>query len=137
MDYLPRYVHEMPTMEMARQYMLPDKPEWPRLVYKTLLRRWLRTIASEQQNHYCCYCGRETNDIPEHNLQATLDHVIPRSMGGEDTPENTVMACAKCNRSRGSEDAEKYWKRRQKDFTGPNYRGNRVAGPAFTLCSNT
>lgn len=32
----------------------------------------------------------------------TLDHVIPRSAGGTDTPSNLVTACMHCNRVRGN-----------------------------------
>ena len=129
--FLPRFVYEPPNKESVAPFVHPDSREFhlDKLV-KTMKRRWLRTIASERQNHFCCYCGRETNDIPEHKLQATLDHIVPQCQGGEDTIENTVMACAKCNRSRGSEDAFEYWKTRQKDFAGKNNCGNRVAGPS-------
>lgn len=43
----------------------------------------------------CQYCG----DIegPFH-----LDHVHPVSLGGENTPDNLVVACAKCNVSKGA-----------------------------------
>lgn len=137
-DLLPRYIHTEPTMTLAPT-LLPSEYEGNQgkaeNIYRALIRRWLRTVASERQNHICCYCGRETNDIPEDNLQATLDHVIPRSLGGQDTLDNTVMACAKCNRSRSSQDVERYWIKRQKDFAGNNRRGNRVAGPSFEVCS--
>ncbi|HLS93705.1 MAG TPA: HNH endonuclease [Microbacterium sp.] len=36
----------------------------------------------------CAYCGRSAN---------TIDHVIPRSRGGQDSWENLVAACVKCN----------------------------------------
>ncbi|KRQ11646.1 hypothetical protein AOQ73_06110 [Bradyrhizobium pachyrhizi] len=36
---------------------------------------------------------------------ATLDHLIPASRRGEDTPENTVCACFGCNMDRGDRPA--------------------------------
>ncbi|MCX8111634.1 MAG: HNH endonuclease [Bacteroidia bacterium] len=42
----------------------------------------------------CAYCGTS------HNL--TIDHVIPRSQGGDDSWENLVTACESCNRRKGS-----------------------------------
>ena len=36
----------------------------------------------------CEYCGKEG---------ATVDHIIPKSKGGLDLPENTVCSCASCN----------------------------------------
>jgi 5-methylcytosine-specific restriction endonuclease McrA len=37
----------------------------------------------------CAYCGREG--------YLTVDHVVPRSRGGDNTLENRVMACPPCN----------------------------------------
>jgi 5-methylcytosine-specific restriction endonuclease McrA len=42
----------------------------------------------------CQYCG-STRDL-------TLDHIIPRSRGGEDSWENLVTACNKCNNRKGN-----------------------------------
>ena len=38
----------------------------------------------------CQYCGAQTRDL-------TLDHVVPRVMGGPHTWENVVAACVPCN----------------------------------------
>jgi 5-methylcytosine-specific restriction endonuclease McrA len=40
----------------------------------------------------CQYCG--TKYSPN---KLTLDHVMPKSRGGEDVPENLVAACKPCN----------------------------------------
>jgi 5-methylcytosine-specific restriction endonuclease McrA len=37
---------------------------------------------------HCQYCGKKAESI---------DHVVPRSRGGEHTWENVVAACARCN----------------------------------------
>jgi hypothetical protein len=43
----------------------------------------------------CCeYCGSIEN--------LSWDHIIPRSRGGQDTVENHVLACRRCNSSKGS-----------------------------------
>ena len=31
-----------------------------------------------------------------------MDHVLPKNRGGEDTWENLVVACQKCNRKKGN-----------------------------------
>jgi 5-methylcytosine-specific restriction endonuclease McrA len=43
----------------------------------------------------CQYCGRERGGL-------TVDHVIPRSRGGESVWENIVASCAPCNRRKGN-----------------------------------
>ena len=59
-------------------------------------RLWRRAIK-EHFNCTCAYCG-EHYDIN----QLTLDHVRPKSMGGEDLTSNLVPACQKCNQDKGS-----------------------------------
>jgi hypothetical protein len=41
----------------------------------------------------CCYCDA---------MAETIEHVIPRSSGGEPTADNEVGACQRCNGERGS-----------------------------------
>ena len=57
---------------------------------------WRRAIK-EHFNCQCVYCG-ETYEINE----LTLDHVKPRSKGGEDLTRNVVSCCKKCNQGKGS-----------------------------------
>ncbi|MCE9671967.1 HNH endonuclease [Myxococcus stipitatus] len=34
--------------------------------------------------------------------RATVEHILPRTAGGTDTPENLALACARCNQGKGS-----------------------------------
>ena len=43
----------------------------------------------------CQYCGKRSRDL-------TLDHVIPRSRGGQSTWENLVACCRACNGRKGN-----------------------------------
>lgn len=43
----------------------------------------------------CQYCGKRGRDL-------TLDHIIPRSRGGQSTWENLVASCKSCNGRKGS-----------------------------------
>ena len=45
----------------------------------------------------CQYCGekRGANEL-------TLDHILPRSRGGDNSPVNIVTACVGCNQRKGS-----------------------------------
>lgn len=45
----------------------------------------------------CQYCGIDVN-----KRTATLDHVVPISLGGKSTWENSVCACSKCNSIKGN-----------------------------------
>jgi hypothetical protein len=48
----------------------------------------------------CQYCGRQLN-----KKERTLDHILPRSKGGETSFLNCVAACRKCNQSKGDKSA--------------------------------
>ncbi len=54
-----------------------------------------RNIFARDKNS-CQYCGKR---FPTSEL--SLDHVVPRSMGGAATWTNIVCACAKCNVKKG------------------------------------
>ncbi|MHC4867151.1 MAG: HNH endonuclease [Planctomycetota bacterium] len=54
-----------------------------------------RNIFARDKNR-CQYCGKK---YPTSEL--SLDHIIPRSMGGESTWQNIVCACTKCNVKKG------------------------------------
>lgn len=40
----------------------------------------------------CAYCGKHAE---------TIDHVVPRMLGGQNSYENCVAACSPCNRKKG------------------------------------
>ena len=54
-----------------------------------------RNIFARDRNH-CQYCGKR---FPTTEL--SLDHVIPRTMGGKATWDNIVCACTNCNVKKG------------------------------------
>ena len=58
--------------------------------------RFSRRNIYTRDNHTCQYCGR----VPPKD-ELTVDHVIPRSRGGQTTWENVVAACAPCNLKKG------------------------------------
>lgn len=61
-----------------------------------------RTVRFSRRNIFlrdrntCQYCGRS---FPSGDLN--LDHVVPRSRGGETTWENIVCSCLPCNKRKG------------------------------------
>lgn len=74
----------LPTVIRLRSYV--------KIPYKeiTLSRR----NVLHRDNYTCQYCGDRRHDL-------TIDHIVPRSKGGEDSWENVVAACLKCNVKKG------------------------------------
>lgn len=58
--------------------------------------RFSRYNIFARDKNTCQYCGRK---FPRHEL--TIDHVIPRSLGGTTCWENVVCSCIECNRRKG------------------------------------
>jgi 5-methylcytosine-specific restriction endonuclease McrA len=52
-----------------------------------------------RDGHRCQFCGRA-------DIALTLDHVVPGSRGGDDSWENLVCACVKCNNRKGDQTPE-------------------------------
>lgn len=53
----------------------------------------------KRDNHQCQYCG-------ERFAPMTVDHVIPKTLGGKDTWDNLVCACVSCNNKKGNQTPE-------------------------------
>jgi hypothetical protein len=54
--------------------------------------RRLRFEILRRDNYTCRYCGGVAPEV-----RITVDHVVPRALGGTDDPSNLVAACADCN----------------------------------------
>jgi 5-methylcytosine-specific restriction endonuclease McrA len=63
-------------------------------VPRAVQRRISRRALFARDGWRCVYCGSSTGRL-------TLDHVVPRSRGGESSWENVVTACAPCNLRKG------------------------------------
>lgn len=59
--------------------------------------RRLRFEILRRDGHTCRYCGASAPDVP-----LTVDHVVPRALGGDDEPSNLVAACKDCNSGKSS-----------------------------------
>lgn len=55
--------------------------------------KWSKKRLFARDNGCCAYCGKTAN---------TIDHVVPRSHGGQSTWKNTVASCFKCNSKKGA-----------------------------------
>jgi 5-methylcytosine-specific restriction endonuclease McrA len=81
-------------MELARPCVirLVRYVRIPRDVHR---RKITRKAVLARDAYTCQYCGRQASGL-------TVDHVIPRSRGGESVWENIVASCAPCNRRKGN-----------------------------------
>jgi 5-methylcytosine-specific restriction endonuclease McrA len=54
-------------------------------------------LIKQRDDHACVYCGatQETSGAHLH-----LDHLTPKSHGGQDVATNLVLACRSCNSAR-------------------------------------
>lgn len=50
-----------------------------------------------RDGHACRYCGQCAPDV-----KLTVDHVVPKALGGKDEPSNLVAACVDCNAGKSS-----------------------------------
>jgi len=74
-----------------------------------------RTVLS--RDYYTCqYCGAQP---PRSEL--TIDHVLPRSRGGETDWDNVVAACRRCNQKKGSRTPEEAGMRLRTKPRRPRY----------------
>jgi 5-methylcytosine-specific restriction endonuclease McrA len=123
------------TWQMRSPSVVVTIPEHLRLTIGSPDRVWKlppvnRREVFRRDGQRCQYCGSRTD--------LTLDHVIPRALGGPHTWENVVTACAPCNGRKGARTpemakmplklqpkaplhpviafAEQFWKAGQSDF---------------------
>lgn len=75
----------------------------PRIVRLTRYERMPKTTVRfnrknlfARDDHRCQYCGQARP-----HSQLSLDHVVPRSLGGKTTWENIVCSCMQCNSRKG------------------------------------
>ncbi len=75
-----------PIPSVIRLQMMVRRPR-PRV-------RLTRREVFRRDNFTCQYCGKRTMDL-------TIDHVIPRHLGGTHSWNNVVAACSSCNHRKG------------------------------------
>jgi 5-methylcytosine-specific restriction endonuclease McrA len=79
-------VHRPCVIRLVRYVRIPRDVHRRKITRKAVLAR---------DSYTCQYCGREAAGL-------TVDHVIPRSRGGQSVWENIVASCAPCNRRKGN-----------------------------------
>lgn len=68
-------------------------------------------VAKIKNNNFCWYCGKEmkANEL-------TIDHVFPRSKGGDNDMDNIIMVCKSCNSSKGNMDLFEWYAKIRKEW---------------------
>lgn len=83
-----------------RAYPIPSIIRLEKMVHRPRPRVKLnRREIFRRDNYTCQYCGRHSTDL-------TIDHVIPRHMGGKHEWTNVVAACSHCNHHKGGRTLE-------------------------------
>jgi 5-methylcytosine-specific restriction endonuclease McrA len=59
-----------------------------------------RQNVFKRDDNKCVYCGS--------GVDLTIDHVVPRSKGGDNTWENLVTCCGSCNVKKCSKDVDEF-----------------------------
>jgi len=83
------------------EHMTMERPDVIRLINYVRIpreahrRKITRRAVLARDLWTCQYCGSKKSGL-------TVDHVIPRSRGGQSVWENIVAACATCNRRKGN-----------------------------------
>ncbi len=88
------------------------KRQWPfvmdrfkKLQQGTIAWDSIREYVKEREDmEHCLYCGTDAD--------LTLDHLIPKALGGPDDEKNAAWVCASCNASKGVRRPYEHWARR-------------------------
>ena len=84
--YIRTVSQSIPRPSVIRLEQMIHRPR-PRL-------KLSRREIFRRDHHTCQYCGRHSSDL-------TLDHVLPKHLGGEHVWTNVVAACPACNHRKG------------------------------------
>ncbi len=79
-----------------------------------------RRNVARRDHHTCQYCGLQPGAV-----ELTIDHIVPRSQGGQSSWTNCVAACATCNARKADRTPEQAGMRLRKVPIRPEWR------PAF------
>lgn len=91
-----KYCKHIKVKKQFEKYKLknPHNNTWFKLRFKILLR----------DNFRCQYCGRTTQD----GIRLEIDHIIPKSKGGNNNEDNLITSCEYCNLGKSDVLLEQY-----------------------------
>lgn len=75
-----------------------------------------KEFVDTNKNAKCIYCSTKLT-----NENATTDHIVPISEGGNNSQVNLIVCCESCNTERGNADFYTYLKIKNKKFRDQRY----------------
>ncbi|MGB7787215.1 HNH endonuclease [Methanoregula sp.] len=75
--------------QMSRFVQLRDG----KIIWSSTIREW---VHEHEKADECIYCGIKG--------PLTTEHILPRSCGGPDIPDNAIRACRSCNSGKGGQE---------------------------------
>jgi 5-methylcytosine-specific restriction endonuclease McrA len=85
---------------VSRSYPRPSIIRLERMIKRPRPRvKLTKREIMRRDNFTCQYCGQTASSL-------TIDHVIPRHLGGEHSWDNLVTACPACNHRKGARTIE-------------------------------
>lgn len=110
-------IHSPSINIMAPQVIVAIECEYFESTIKNI--RYSRRNVFQRDNGICQYCGEKP---PKDQL--TIDHVQPRSKGGNNSWTNVVTCCIECNAEKGDKTLEELgWKLKSKP-TVPRWKSH-------------
>ncbi len=86
-----------PVDDDRRLILVPWRNATSRRAHRRFIRKSVRRLVMIRDGGICRYCGKSAS---------ALDHLIPHSRGGGETPENLVACCKRCNSRKGGRTPE-------------------------------
>ena len=81
-----------------------NKPQRSKIPPPSIQNKAFQRVIFERDEFTCYLCGGPVayTDHPQVGNHASIDHVVPKSKGGNNYPKNLKCACISCNKSRGA-----------------------------------
>ena len=78
-----------------QSYPIPSVIRLQRMIHRPRAQVHLTRKEIFRRDHYTCqYCGN-------HSVNLTIDHILPKHLGGTFSWENLITACSYCNHKKG------------------------------------
>ena len=87
------------TFDQLMRELTPEEIEAMTPPHGKYIPAKLRKAIYERDGYTCFYCGKHVEQMAKGEL--TLDHFIPRALGGPNTLDNLFTACKSCNSRKG------------------------------------